>query len=143
MPSSRASVCRAARGLTRQRRVTSRFTPAPRIYKVSTLFARLNFRRGSTGRNPAQLTSLQQPRDIRSERPERIGVEPVVLALRRPQKISDRSSTQSVQESENPALLHDQCPSSVENRLRAGIVPDRHPHRNSRILEWPSQRRLE
>ena len=63
--------------------------------------------------------------------------------LRRPQKISNCRSAQPIEESENPALLHDQRPSSVENRLRAWIVSYRYPHRNPWILEWPSQRRLE
>lgn len=79
----------------------------------------MKFRRGAKPRNPflargrgdqpetgAEL--LQQRGDILSQCPESICIEAIRFPLRRTQKISDRSPTQSIEESKNPALLHDE-----------------------------------
>ena len=50
---------------------------------------------------------LEERGDINPESPKRVGVEPVRLALGGAQKISDGRSTQSIEKSENAALLHD------------------------------------
>jgi hypothetical protein len=51
---------------------------------------------------------LKERGNILSQRPEGIGIEAIRLPLRRAEEFSDRRSTQSIEKSENSALLHDE-----------------------------------
>ena len=60
---------------------------------------------------------LQYPRDIDSQRPERVSVEPVRLSLGGAEEISHRGSTQPIEKSQNSALLDHERRPSVEQSL--------------------------
>src|SRR5207237_6206231 len=59
------------------------------------------------------------------------------------EKISNCRPTQSIQKSKNPTFLYHQRAATIQNRLRAGIVPDRNSDRDALILERPAQRRFQ
>ena len=67
--------------------------------------------------NPMRFELLEQRSDIQPQRSERIGVEPIRLSLRCSEKISDCSSTQSIQETKDAALLNDESSAAIQNRL--------------------------
>jgi len=86
---------------------------------------------------------LQQRRDIYSKRAERVGVEAIRLSLGWAEEIADGSSAETIEESENPALLNGERELPVQERLRTRSVPDRGSDWNPVALEWPAKRRLE
>ena len=68
-----------------------------RIYRLRAAFAEKFSALTAEAQPQAEL--LQDRRDVDSQRPERIGVEPVGLSLGGAEEVSDRGSTQPVEES--------------------------------------------
>src|SRR5690349_9629168 len=82
-------------------------------------------------------------RDIDPQRAERIGIEPVGLPLGGAEKVADGGATEAVEKAEDAALLNDERAAPVEDRLGAGVVANRDPHRNACSLKRTPERRLE
>jgi hypothetical protein len=60
---------------------------------------------------------LQDGRDIDPQGAESVGVEPIRLSLGGTEEVSHRCPAQPVQKSKNPAFLHDEGETPVEQRL--------------------------